>query len=76
MKQARAPNRWDLSRWSKGRGLVRYALGIDVGTSFTAADIWRSDDQQHKAEVVALSNRMPSVPWVLFLVADGSVVVV
>ncbi|MDQ4105443.1 MAG: Hsp70 family protein, partial [Actinomycetota bacterium] len=54
---------------------MRYALGVDVGTSFTAAAIWRSDDQQHKAEVVALSNRMPSVPSVLFLGADGSVVV-
>ncbi len=52
-----------------------YALGVDVGTSFTAAAIWRSDDQQHKAEVVALGSRMPSVPSVLFLGADGSVVV-
>ncbi|HET9116785.1 MAG TPA: Hsp70 family protein, partial [Pseudonocardiaceae bacterium] len=41
----------------------------------TAAAIWRGDDQQHKAEVVALSSRMPSVSSVLFLAADGSVVV-
>ncbi len=53
-----------------------YALGVDVGTSFTAAAIWRTDDQQQpKAEVVALSGRMPSVSSVLFLSADGSVVV-
>ncbi|HEX8934438.1 MAG TPA: Hsp70 family protein, partial [Pseudonocardiaceae bacterium] len=54
---------------------MTYALGVDVGTSFTAAAIWRPDDQQHKAEVVALSGRMPSVSSVLFLAADGSVVV-
>ncbi|MGH3814143.1 MAG: Hsp70 family protein, partial [Pseudonocardiaceae bacterium] len=55
---------------------MRYALGVDVGTSFTAAAIWRSDDhQQNKAEVVTLGSRMPSVPSVLFLGADGSVVV-
>ncbi len=53
-----------------------YALGVDVGTSFTAAAIWRTDDQQQpKAEVVALSGRMPSVSSVLFLAPDGSVVV-
>ncbi len=55
---------------------MRYALGVDVGTSFTAAAIWRSDEhQQNKTEVVALGSRMPSVPSVLFLGADGSVVV-
>ncbi|MGH3799194.1 MAG: Hsp70 family protein, partial [Pseudonocardiaceae bacterium] len=55
---------------------MRYALGVDVGTSFTAAAICRSDDhQQNKADVVALGSRMPSVPSVLFLGADGSVVV-
>ncbi len=55
---------------------MRYALGVDVGTSFTAAAVWRSDDhQQNKAEVVTLGSRMPSVPSVLFLGADGSVVV-
>jgi actin-like ATPase involved in cell morphogenesis len=59
----------------EGSWLVRYALGIDVGTSFTAAAIWRASDQPPKAEVVALSGRMPSVSSVLFLAPDGSVVV-
>jgi hypothetical protein len=55
---------------------VRYALGVDIGTSFTATAVWRWDGQQHnKAEVVALGGRMPSVPSVLFLGADGAVVV-
>ncbi|MGH3769633.1 MAG: Hsp70 family protein, partial [Pseudonocardiaceae bacterium] len=54
---------------------MRYALGVDVGTSFTAAAIWKLDDHQHKAEVVALSGRMPSVSSVFFLAEDGSVVV-
>ncbi len=55
---------------------MRYALGVDVGTSFTAAAIWRADgQQQNKAEMVTLSNRMPSVSSVLFLGEDGSVVV-
>ncbi|MGH8921029.1 MAG: Hsp70 family protein, partial [Actinomycetes bacterium] len=51
-----------------------YALGVDVGTSFTAAAIWRGDGPG-KPEAVALGSRMPSVPSVLFLGADGSVVV-
>ncbi|MGH4005495.1 MAG: Hsp70 family protein, partial [Pseudonocardiaceae bacterium] len=53
---------------------MRYALGVDVGTSFTAAAIWRWDEQD-KAEAVALGSRMQAVPSVLFLGADGSVVV-
>ncbi len=53
---------------------MRYALGVDVGTSFTAAAVCRWDEQ-NKTEAVALGSRMPSVPSVLFLGADGSVVV-
>ncbi|MGH3984999.1 MAG: Hsp70 family protein [Pseudonocardiaceae bacterium] len=52
---------------------MSYALGVDVGTSFTAAAIWRRDED--KTEAVALGSRMPSVPSVLFLGADGSVLV-
>ncbi|MDQ3763592.1 MAG: Hsp70 family protein [Actinomycetota bacterium] len=60
----------------KGYGLVGYALGVDIGTCFTAAAICRLDDHQlGKAEVVALGSRLPSVSSVLFLGADGSVVV-
>ncbi|HEU0127554.1 MAG TPA: Hsp70 family protein, partial [Pseudonocardiaceae bacterium] len=52
---------------------MSYALGVDVGTSFTAAAIWRRDED--KTEAVALGSRMPSVPSVLFVGADGSVLV-
>ncbi|MGQ0775528.1 MAG: Hsp70 family protein [Pseudonocardiales bacterium] len=54
---------------------MSYALGIDVGTSYTAAAIWRLEGQQQTTEVVPLGNRMPAVSSVLFLGADGSFVV-
>jgi molecular chaperone DnaK (HSP70) len=53
--------------------VVSYALGVDVGTSFTAAAIWRQGED--KTEAVALGSRTPSVPSVLFVGADGSVLV-
>ncbi len=53
--------------------MVNYRLGVDVGTSFTAAAIWRPEED--KTEAVALSSRMPSVPSVLFVGADGSMLV-
>jgi molecular chaperone DnaK len=48
-----------------------YALGIDVGTTFTAAAIWRDD----RAETVALGDRANAVPSVLFLRDDGVLLV-
>jgi len=55
---------------------VKYALGIDVGTSYTAVATWRlGGGQQSRAEVVPLGNRTASVASVLFLGADGSVLV-
>ena len=75
MEQPKGTAIWRNPSRVEGSWLVTYALGVDVGTSFTAAAIWRPDDQQHKAEVVALSGRMPSVSSVLFLAADGSVLV-
>ncbi|MGH3928350.1 MAG: Hsp70 family protein [Pseudonocardiaceae bacterium] len=54
---------------------MSYALGVDVGTSYTAAAIWRLDGQQQSTEVVPLGSRMPSVSSVLFLGPDGSFVV-
>ncbi|WP_239373582.1 Hsp70 family protein [Frankia sp. Cj5] len=44
-----------------------YALGIDVGTTFTAAALWRDG----RAEVVDLGERARAIPSVLFLRADG-----
>ncbi len=54
---------------------MSYALGVDVGTSYTAAAIWRLDGQQQSTEVVPLGSRMPAVSSVLFLGPDGSFVV-
>ncbi|MGH3915117.1 MAG: Hsp70 family protein [Pseudonocardiaceae bacterium] len=54
---------------------MSYALGVDVGTSYTAAAIWRLDGNQQSTEVVPLGRRMSSVSSVLFLGADESVVV-
>jgi molecular chaperone DnaK (HSP70) len=48
-----------------------YALGIDVGTTFTAAAIWRDD----RAEAVALGDRANAIPSVLFLRDDGVLLV-
>jgi molecular chaperone DnaK (HSP70) len=50
---------------------VTYALGIDVGTTFTAAATWRGD----RAETVALGDHANAVPSVLFLREDGVLLV-
>ncbi len=53
-----------------------YQLGIDLGTTYTAAAICRSSDQHWvEPEVVTLGTRSATVPSVLFLSADGSVIV-
>ncbi|HEY3142310.1 MAG TPA: hsp70 family protein [Acidimicrobiales bacterium] len=46
---------------------MSYALGMDLGTSYTAAAVARSG----RAEVVALGYRATSVPTVVFLGDDG-----
>jgi molecular chaperone DnaK len=50
---------------------MTYALGIDVGTTFTAAATWRGD----RAETVALGDHANAVPSVLFLREDGVLLV-
>ncbi len=45
-----------------------YWLGIDVGTTYTAAAVSRGGS----AELVTLGNRTPSVPSIVHLGADGS----
>jgi molecular chaperone DnaK len=47
---------------------MTYALGIDIGTTFTAAALWRAG----RAETVPLGDRANTVPSVLFLRHDGS----
>jgi actin-like ATPase involved in cell morphogenesis len=50
---------------------VTYAVGIDVGTTFSAAATWRDG----RAATVALGDRAPTVPSVLFLRDDGVMLV-
>jgi molecular chaperone DnaK (HSP70) len=53
-----------------------YQLGIDLGTTFTAAAVCRSDERRWvEPEVVSLGSRSATVPSVLFLAPDGAVVV-
>src|SRR4051794_20600893 len=48
-----------------------YALGIDLGSTFTAAAIWRDG----RAETVPLADRAHSVPSALWLRPDGVLLV-
>ncbi len=48
-----------------------YRLGVDLGTTFSAAAIW----QANSATIVELGTHSASIPSVLFLSADGEVVV-
>lgn len=54
--------------------MASYWLGIDLGTTYTAAAIcWPAVDGL-EVQVVPLSNRSHAVPSVLYLPGDGSVV--
>ena len=48
-----------------------YHLGVDLGTTFTAAAISAGGE----VETVDLGNRMSSVPSVVYVGPDGSMVV-
>jgi len=48
-----------------------YSLGVDLGTTYTAAALSRS----RSVELCTLGDRAPVVPSVVFLVEDGSVLV-
>ena len=50
---------------------MSYGLGIDLGTTFTAAAVRRGD----QVEVLRLGARRPEVPSVIFLATDGAVLV-
>lgn len=50
---------------------MTYALAIDVGTTFTAAAVWRDG----RAEAVGLGGQAVAVPSVLFLRDDGVMLV-
>lgn len=48
----------------------RYLLGVDLGTTYSAAAVWRDG----QAQMVELGNRTASIPSVVFLAEDGSIV--
>jgi molecular chaperone DnaK len=55
---------------------VTYQLGIDLGTTYTAAAVSRASEQQSAdPEMVGLGDRAAQVPSVLYLGADGSLLV-
>jgi molecular chaperone DnaK len=55
---------------------VGYQLGIDIGTTYTAAAVCRSSDHRWvEPETVTLGTRSATIPSVLFIAPDGSVVV-
>src|SRR5438874_7785790 len=50
---------------------VTYPLGVDVGTTYTAAALWRDG----RVQTVPLGNRANAVASVLFLREDGTMLV-
>ena len=54
---------------------MTYCLGIDLGTTYTAAAICRQGRNKPETQVIPLSSRSPAIPSVLFLPGDRSVVV-
>jgi actin-like ATPase involved in cell morphogenesis len=55
---------------------MAYQLGIDLGTTFTCAAVCRSSDRRWgEPEVVTLGSRGATVPSVVFVGPDGSIVV-
>ncbi|MGI5125287.1 Hsp70 family protein [Pseudonocardia sp. CA-107938] len=54
---------------------MSYVIGIDVGTTRTSAAISHAGSGPGDIEVVALGDRASSVPSVLYLGDDGSIVV-
>ena len=54
---------------------MTYWLGIDLGTTYTAAALCRPTVDELETHVVPLGSRSAAVPSVLFLAEDGSLVV-
>jgi molecular chaperone DnaK len=54
---------------------MTYWLGIDLGTTYTAAALCRPAMGELQSQVVPLGSRSPAVPSVLFLAGDGSLLV-
>jgi molecular chaperone DnaK len=55
---------------------MSYQLGIDLGTTYTAAAVSRATERQHAdPDMVSLGDRAVQVPSVLYLAPDGAIVV-
>ena len=54
---------------------MTYWLGIDLGTTYTAAALCRPVMGELETQVVRLGSRSPAMPSVLFLAGDGSLAV-
>jgi actin-like ATPase involved in cell morphogenesis len=50
---------------------MAYYLGVDIGTTYTAAAIWRDG----RVEISSLGNRAPVIPSVVFLREDGAMLI-
>jgi actin-like ATPase involved in cell morphogenesis len=50
---------------------VSYPLGVDIGTTYTAAALWRD----RRVQTVPLGDRANAVPSVLFLRQDGEMLI-
>ncbi len=50
---------------------MTYWLGVDIGTTFTAAAVYRSG----RADVVQLGNRHDEIPSIVLVEADGQILV-
>ncbi|MCK0113073.1 Hsp70 family protein [Ornithinimicrobium sp. F0845] len=48
-----------------------YSLGVDLGTTYTAAAVWRGG----RAEIVPLGDHSPQIPSALFRTEDGEFLV-
>jgi molecular chaperone DnaK len=55
---------------SSGERRVAYFLGIDIGTTYTAAAVWR--DQ--RVDIAQLGSRTPVIPSVVLLREDGQLI--
>jgi actin-like ATPase involved in cell morphogenesis len=54
---------------------MSYQLGIDLGTTYTAAAISRASERSSGVDVVTLGSRSATVASVMYLADDGSVLV-
>ena len=50
---------------------MTYTLGVDIGTSYTAAAVWRDG----RASTVTLADRADSIPSAVFLREDGGLLI-